>query len=123
MSRYRFTTLPSGARHGPWRTTRREALEDALAADCAEADDAAEGGIQLDLMVIIEEETPAHSISQAELWACATEVVKQHGDDAPRHIAERIGDLALKCDVAGVQTWKAIAGKVDQLRRRPERPQ
>ncbi len=52
-----------------------------------------------------------------ELWACALEVIRQHGEKAPVHIAERVGALALAGDVAGVETWKAIAARVDQLGR------
>ena len=52
-----------------------------------------------------------------ELWACALQVERQHGDDAPRIVAERIGALALAGDQAGVATWKAIAWRLDQLRR------
>ena len=97
-------------------------MEDAVAADCAEFDDEAEEGIQLDLMVIIEEE-PAHSISEFELWACASQVLKQHGDGAPLHVAERIGELVLRCDAAGVRTWRSIAEKVDKLSRQADRSQ
>lgn len=50
-------------------------------------------------------------------WACALEVERQHGEDAPRFIAERIGALALAGDWTGVTTWRAIAGCLDQLRK------
>jgi len=53
-----------------------------------------------------------------ELWACALQVERQHGDDAPRFVAERIGALAVAGDQDGVTTWKAIAQRLDQLRRR-----
>lgn len=54
-------------------------------------------------------------IPDRDIWACALQVVKQHGDNAPLHIAERIGALALAGDMAGVATWKRIANRVDQL--------
>jgi len=54
--------------------------------------------------------TPEH-----ELWACALLVERQHGDVADVWIAERIGELALAGDAAGVARWKAIAEKLDQL--------
>jgi hypothetical protein len=63
---------------------------------------------------------PGAELLERELWACALEVVKQHGDAAPKHIAERIGALALAGDVAGIKAWKGIAAKVDQLRVEPE---
>lgn len=51
-----------------------------------------------------------------EIWACALEVERQYGDDGPRRIAERIGALALAGDAIGVEAWKAIAARYDQLR-------
>jgi hypothetical protein len=35
------------------------------------------------------------TISDRELWACAAHVLKTQGANAPRHVAERIGALAL----------------------------
>lgn len=54
-------------------------------------------------------------IFERELWACANEMHAQHGTDAPRAIAERIGALAAVGDSAGVATWKAIATRYTQL--------
>ena len=56
------------------------------------------------------------------LWACAFEVQKQYGDDAPVFVAERIGALALAGDLAGLNRWKSIAACIDAMRARPERP-
>ncbi len=42
-----------------------------------------------------------------------------HGPGAARYVAERIGALALAGDQAGVDRWKAIASKLDQLLRGP----
>ncbi len=61
-------------------------------------------------------------LSDWELWACAAEVIRQHGDKAPIHVAERIGSLAIAGDVAGVQAWKVIAKRVDELSRSPGTP-
>jgi len=56
-------------------------------------------------------------LTDKELWACAMEVQRQHGEQAPVFIAERIGALALAAgDEAGIATWKAIAARYDQLR-------
>ncbi|MFD1950269.1 DUF6961 family protein [Sphingomonas arantia] len=52
---------------------------------------------------------------ERELWACAQQVIQEHGHHAPEHIAERVATLALDGDVAGVETWKRIADRVDQL--------
>ncbi len=54
-------------------------------------------------------------LSDWELWACANQVLKTHGDDAPLHVAEQIGALALARDEAGIATWKAIAKRVAEL--------
>jgi len=52
-----------------------------------------------------------------ELWACALQVERQHGENAGRFVAERIGALAVAGDHDGVTTWKAIAQRLDKLRR------
>jgi len=52
-----------------------------------------------------------------ELWACALQVERQHGDNATRFVAERIGALAISGDEQGIATWKAIAERLDKLRR------
>lgn len=38
-----------------------------------------------------------------------------HGARAPLHVAERIGALALAGDMAGVERWREIAERLDQL--------
>ena len=65
--------------------------------------------------MVNEVQTP---MTDRELWACALKVEKTHGELAPRWIAERIGALALSGDAAGVATWRAIAGRLDHVRRR-----
>ncbi|MEJ7925285.1 hypothetical protein WG908_00775 [Sphingobium sp. AN641] len=42
-------------------------------------------------------------------------MIKQHGGKAPLHVASRIGELAILNDHEGVETWRAIATRVDQL--------
>lgn len=54
-------------------------------------------------------------LSDWELWACASQVLKTHGENAPLHVAEQIGVLALARDEAGIATWKAIAQRVAEL--------
>lgn len=54
-------------------------------------------------------------LSEWELWACANQVLKMHGDQAPLYVAEQIGALALADDEAGIQTWQAIARRIAQL--------
>ena len=55
-------------------------------------------------------------IDDKEIWAAALHVERQHSEDAPRFIAERIGALAIAGDIEGVATWKAIATKLAQAR-------
>ena len=54
-------------------------------------------------------------IAERELWACANEVLRQHGARSAAFIAERVTALALAGDHAGVATWRAIAARMDQL--------
>lgn len=54
-------------------------------------------------------------MSDRELWACALQVQKQHGEGANLFVAERIGTLALAGDEAGVATWKEIRRRLDML--------
>jgi len=51
-----------------------------------------------------------------EVWAEALWVEQNKGGDGPRFIAERIADLALKGDEAGIARWKRIAAAFDDLR-------
>lgn len=51
------------------------------------------------------------------IWACAATVEKLHGADAPRFIAERIGALAIAGDADGMAMWKAIAVRLDAMRK------
>jgi hypothetical protein len=114
--KYRFTTVPTGGKKGPWRDSVREAKEDAVAAECGELADDAPDGIRLDLMVEIEEQ--AEGLSDAELWAVAAETLRQHGDGAPVFVADRIGALVLDGDTRGVEAWKSIAARIQEIMQR-----
>ena len=61
-------------------------------------------------------------ISDRELWACANQVLEQHGDAADKFVATRIRSLAAANDEAGVKTWMAIADRLDRLRLTPADP-
>lgn len=50
-----------------------------------------------------------------ERWAEALAVIKQHGDEAPIHVAVRVGEFARAGDQLGIDRWKAIAYRLDQL--------
>lgn len=45
----------------------------------------------------------------------ALAIQKRYGDSAPRWIAERLGALALAGDVEGVERFKAIAARLNDL--------
>lgn len=59
------------------------------------------------------------SLSEWELGACANQVIAAHGNDAPFHVAEQIGALALAGDAEGIRTWQAIAARIVDLTRTP----
>jgi len=62
-------------------------------------------------------------VDDRELWACALKVLDTHGVNAPQFVASRIGALALEGDQAGIEAWKAIAEKMDQIRAAQESAQ
>lgn len=51
------------------------------------------------------------------LWGAVSMLIKQHGEHAPRKVAERIGALAVDGDIAGVALWKDIACRMDMMMR------
>lgn len=55
------------------------------------------------------------TISSRELWACALEVQRQHGDDAGTFVAERIAALAKDGDLEGIAAWQNIGLKIMAL--------
>ena len=55
-------------------------------------------------------------ISDCKLWVCTQQMLKQQEDRAPVFVAGRIGALAVEGDEAGVETWKAIARRLDGFR-------
>jgi hypothetical protein len=64
-------------------------------------------------MVVMEEQ--AVGVSDVELWAVAVETLRQHGVDAPVFVADRIGALVLDGDTRGVEAWKSIAARIQEL--------
>ena len=61
-------------------------------------------------------------LSDWEIWACASTVLKVHGEQAPFHVAEQIGALALKGDDLGIQAWQEIAKRIEQLQAGTDAP-
>ncbi|WP_375429490.1 DUF6961 family protein [uncultured Sphingomonas sp.] len=50
-----------------------------------------------------------------ERWAEAAMVQRLHGDGAQAHVADRIADLLLKGDQAGIERWCEIGARVAGL--------
>lgn len=50
-----------------------------------------------------------------ELWALALWVEKRLGADGPRFIAEKVGRFALAGEQGGVDLWREVAARFDQL--------
>lgn len=50
-----------------------------------------------------------------ELWGMALALVKQHGDQAPVKVAERIGQLAVQGEPQGVALWQEVAKRLNSL--------
>ena len=61
-------------------------------------------------------------LSDWELWACASTVLKTHGNKAALHVAEQIGALVLKGNDEGIRTWQDIAKRIEQLQAGAEAP-
>ncbi|MBT2246892.1 hypothetical protein JQK15_25685 [Sphingobium sp. BHU LFT2] len=51
------------------------------------------------------------------LLGAAIMLIKWHQARAPVMVAERIGDLAVEGDLAGVAVWQAIARHMDAIMR------
>ena len=56
VTRYRWTIAPTRTRHGPWRETRDEAVQDAIAAGLASRDEHVPEKVFLDELVEVERE-------------------------------------------------------------------
>jgi len=55
------------------------------------------------------------TLTDWELWAVANKVLQQHGENAPLHVAERIGALTFAGDDGGVAAWKGIERRLLEL--------
>lgn len=56
-------------------------------------------------------------LPDSELWSAANMVLRQWKEEAELRVAERIGQCAAEGDDAGVQVWRAIAWRIDKMRR------
>ena len=50
-----------------------------------------------------------------ELWGMALHVERHHGADGPRFISEQVVRNALVGEPGGVDLWKAVARRFEQL--------
>jgi len=48
-------------------------------------------------------------------WSVADKLIRQHGAEAGRILAERVGRLALNGELKHIESWQAIAAIVDQM--------
>lgn len=62
------------------------------------------------------------SVTDRDLWEIALRIEREHGDDGPFYIAEKIGAAAFAGEPAAVDLWKAVAVRYDQLLDRPHKP-
>jgi hypothetical protein len=59
-------------------------------------------------------------LSDWELWACANEQLRQHGENAAILAAMRADELLEQSDLDGVHNWLLIIDRIEQLMARPE---
>ena len=62
------------------------------------------------------------TITEWELWACANELIRQHGSDAPIHAALKADEMLERNDNAGAKTWQLIVHRMNELLQCPEGP-
>lgn len=54
-------------------------------------------------------------VSEWEVWACANTLVRQHGENARFHAAQRADKLLERGDIAGQQTFLRILRRIEAL--------
>ncbi len=57
-------------------------------------------------------------IEDWEIWACAHQVMRQHGDVAWFHAAQRADELLAANDQEGHRTWVRILKRIEDLEKR-----
>ena len=55
------------------------------------------------------------SLGEWELWACANELIRQHGEDAGIEAAMKADRLLWDGDLEGASTWRLIVHRVNAL--------
>ena len=56
-------------------------------------------------------------ISEWEIWACAHELIRQHGEDAAIQAAMKADDLLARGALDGAATWRLIVHRINALER------
>ena len=54
-------------------------------------------------------------IDEKEIWACAHQLMRQYGDVAWFHAAQRADDLLEKADLDGHRVWVRILNRIKEL--------
>ena len=60
-------------------------------------------------------------LSEWELWACANEMIRRHGNDAAIHAAIKADQLFEEGDDRGAGVWRLIVHRINGLLERPEK--
>lgn len=55
------------------------------------------------------------AVSDHELWACAHELIRQHGEDSGTHAAMRADALLEQCDFDGAAVMQNILRRIEAL--------
>jgi hypothetical protein len=61
-------------------------------------------------------------LSDWELWACANDFVRRHGEDAAIHAAMRADELLAEAEFEGAKNFQEIVRRIEQLLERPAGP-
>ena len=61
-----------------------------------------------------------HMLTDWELWACANELIRQHGADAPIHAAMKADKMMERSDLDGARTWRLIVHRINELLQKPD---
>lgn len=56
-------------------------------------------------------------IEEREIWACAAHVMRQYGDEAAFHAAQRADELIAASNIEGQRTWLRILARIEAMER------
>ncbi len=59
------------------------------------------------------------AIGEWELWACAHELIRQHGADAAIHAAMRADTLDGEGEIHGSAAWRQFVRRINELQAEP----